>query len=250
MSQKNRIDKILFDRGLAPSRERAQAYIMSGNVLVNEVPVTKSGTKIDINANIRIKGMDQPFVGRGGLKLEKAIQHFSINVKNKIAMDVGASTGGFTDCLLQNGAAYVFAVDVGQNQLAWDIRQHPKVKDLEKTNFRNMPFSTIGTFVDIIVIDVSFISLTKILNNCLNFITQKGDLIALIKPQFEAGKENINKGGIVTNKSTKADVITLITKYAESIGYICRNDVISSPIQGKKSGNQEFLIHLGKQNNS
>ncbi|MBT4286838.1 MAG: TlyA family RNA methyltransferase [Deltaproteobacteria bacterium] len=250
MCQKNRIDKILFERGLAPSRERAQAYIMSGNVLVNEVPVTKSGSKIDINATIRIKGMDQPFVGRGGLKLEKAIEQFSLSIKHKIAMDVGASTGGFTDCLLQHGAVYVFAVDVGHNQLAWDIRQHPKVKDLEKTNFRNMPFSIIGTFVDIIVIDVSFISLTKIFNNCLNFLTQKGDLIALIKPQFEAGKENINKGGFVSKENIKADVIASITKYAESVGFFCRNSVISSPIQGKKSGNQEFLIHLGKQDNS
>lgn len=247
MPKKNRIDKILFERGLAPSRERAQAYIMSGNVLVNEVPVTKSGTKIDIDATIRIKGIDQPYVGRGGLKLEKAIRHFSVNIKNKIAMDIGASTGGFTDCLLQNGAAYVFAIDVGQNQLAWDIRQNTKVKDLEKTNFRNMPFSAIGTYVDLIVIDVSFISLTKILGNCLNFLTKNGELIALIKPQFEAGKENIHRGGIVTRDDIKTDVIVSIKNFAEKIGFVCESEVISSPIQGKKSGNQEFLIHLKKQ---
>ena len=244
MPKKNRIDKILFERGLAPSRERAQAYIMSGNVLVNEVPITKSGTKIDIEATIRIKGSDQPFVGRGGLKLEKAIKQFSVSVKNKIAMDIGASTGGFTDCLLQHGVAYVFAIDVGQNQLAWDIRKNAKVKDLEKTNFRNMPFSTIGTYVDIIVIDVSFISLTKILGNCLNFLTKNGELIALIKPQFEAGKENITKGGIVIREDIKADVIVTIKNFAEEIGFVCEGEVVSSPIQGKKSGNQEFLIHL------
>ena len=220
---------------------------MSGNVLVNEVPITKSGTKIDIEATIRIKGSDQPFVGRGGLKLEEAIKQFSVSVKNKIAMDIGASTGGFTDCLLQHGVAYVFAIDVGQNQLAWDIRKNAKVKDLEKTNFRNMPFSTIGTYVDIIVIDVSFISLTKILGNCLNFLTKNGELIALIKPQFEAGKENITKGGIVIREDIKAEVIITIKNFAEKIGFVCEGEVVSSPIQGKKSGNQEFLIHLKKQ---
>ena len=246
MSKKKRLDKLLFEKGLAPSRERAQAYIMSGNVLVNETPITKSGTKVDITANIRIKGMDQPFVGRGGLKLEKAIEHYLLTVKNKIAMDIGASTGGFTDCMLKNGASFVYAIDVGTNQLAWELIKHPKVKNLEKTNFRHMPFDRVGTYVDLIVIDVSFISLTKILDNCLNFLKFGGDLIALIKPQFEAGKDNVSKGGIVADTQVKSDIIHSIKDYAKSIGFKIGGEVIPSPIQGKKSGNQEFLIHLTK----
>ena len=219
---------------------------MSGIVLVDERKIEKSGTKVFEEADIRIKGFDQPYVSRGGLKLEKALEAFQISVKNVLVMDIGASTGGFTDCLLQKGASYVFAIDVGTSQLAWKLKTNPRVKNLEKTNFRYMPFSKIGSFVDLIVIDVSFISLTKILNHCLSFLISGGKLIALIKPQFEAGKEKIEKRGLVNNKSVHTEVIISVQRYAESVGFKVENFEVS-PIQGKKSGNQEYLIYLRKE---
>ena len=245
MPEKIRIDKLLFERGLAPSRERAQAFILAGKVLVNEQKVEKAGYKFLENAEIRIIGVDQPFVSRGGLKLAKAIKVFEIDVMHKLVMDIGASTGGFTDCLLQGGAAFVFAVDSGFNQLDWKLSGDRRVKNLEKTNFRHLHFSSVGTFVDLIVIDVSFISLKKILVNCPGFLMKGGDIIALIKPQFEAGKARIQKGGLVKDPSVHQEVIQSIKDYAETLGLkTIATDF--SPIQGKKSGNQEFLIHLQK----
>lgn len=245
MAEKIRIDRLLFEKGLAPSRERAQALIMAGNVLVNEVKIDKSGQKVPVDAQLRILGLDQPFVSRGGLKLSGALDLFEVTVQNKLTMDIGASTGGFTDCLLQNGACYVFAVDSGFNQLEWNLRNHPKVRNLEKTNFRHLEMATVGTFVDLIVIDVSFISLRKILPNCINFLSRGGDLIALIKPQFEAGKERIQKGGLIKDPKIHEEVKSSIITFAETLGLITRG-IDNSPIQGKKSGNQEFLIHLTK----
>jgi len=236
---------LLVARGLAPSRERAQAYIIAGNVLVDEQKIEKPGCMLVNDVNIRLKGMDHPYVSRGGLKLEKALADFNIDVRNQIAMDVGSSTGGFTDCLLQHGATYIFAIDVGYGQLDWKLVTDERVKNMEKTNFRYLTLADIGSFVDIIVIDVSFISLTKILQNCLNFLKSGGNLIALIKPQFEAGKENIRKGGIVSDPRIRSWVIDSIKQHAESLGYVVRQ-IKPSPIQGKKSGNQEYLIHLLK----
>jgi len=245
MERKTRIDKLLFELELAPSRERAQAYIMAGKVLVNDLVVDKPGTKVWPSDPIRVRGVDQPYVGRGGLKLQKALKTFAVSAKNKIALDVGASTGGFTDCMLQHGASYVFAVDVGHGQLDWRLANHDQVKNMEKTHFTHMTLEQLGTFVDLIVIDVSFISLTRILPNCWNFLAQGGHVIALIKPQFEAGKKNIRKGGIVTDPEVHKQVIQSIEDCALSLGFTVHG-VDSSPIQGKKSHNQEFLIHLSK----
>ena len=243
--KKERIDKLLCDRGLAPSRERARAYIMAGTVLADERKIEKPGTQIAENAIVRIKGIDHPYVSRGGLKLEKALDAFGFSVAHLVAMDIGASTGGFTDCLLQRGASYVFAVDVGSGQLARKLILDTRVKNLEKTNFRYLEFSKIDTFVDLIVIDVSFISLTKILHRCLSFLVSEGYVIALIKPQFEAGKNNIERRGVVRKESIHMEVITSMHQHAESIGYAVEN-VVKCPIRGKKSRNTEYFILLRK----
>lgn len=245
MSSKTRIDKLLFEKGFAKSRERAQAYIMAGKVLVNNQKIEKAGTKVDNNAEIRVKGIDQPYVSRGGLKLEKALQHFNIATANRIAMDVGASTGGFSDCLIKKGVTFIFAIDVGHSQLAWELIKEPRLLNIEKTNFRYLTMADIGSFVDLIVIDVSFISLTKILPNCMNFLIQGGDIIALVKPQFEAGRKNINKGGVVSNALIQTEVKKSIASFAVNLG-LKNHGIIDSPIQGKKSGNREFLLYLSK----
>lgn len=245
MREKSRLDKLLVSRGLASSREKAQAYIIAGNVLVNDQKVEKPGSPVALDVDIRLKGADHPYVSRGGLKLEKALRDFGIDVRNRIAMDIGASTGGFTDCLLQNGAAYVFAVDVGHNQLDWKLVTDDRVRNMEKANFRYLPLHRVGSFVDIIVIDVSFISLTNILPNCLSFLCKGGNLVALIKPQFEAGKENIRKGGIVSDPNIRERVVESIRQFAESLSFQVIQ-ILPSPIQGKKSGNIEYLIHLVK----
>ncbi len=245
MSRKERIDKLIFERGMAPSRERAQAYIMAGKVLVDSQKVEKPGQKFHFDSDIQILGADQPYVSRGGLKLAKAIQMFKIDVKHRLAMDVGASTGGFTDCLLQYGAALVFAIDSGTNQLDWKLVTDHRVKNMEKCNFRHLSLDAVGTYVDIIVIDVSFISLHKILGNCFNFLTKGGQIIALIKPQFEAGKDLVKKGGLVNDAEVHQSVIESVKDFAQSVGFIIKG-IDQSPIQGKKSGNQEFLIYLVK----
>jgi len=245
MSPKTRIDKLLFEKGYAKSRERAQAYIMAGKVLVNNQKVEKSGTKVDINAEIRVKGLDHPYVSRGGLKLEKALQHFNIPTAHRIAMDVGASTGGFSDCLLKKGVSFIFAVDVGHSQLAWELIKEPRLLNIDKTNFRYLTMTDIGSFVDLIVIDVSFISLTKILPNCMNFLIRGGDIVALVKPQFEAGRKNINKGGVVNSTIIQEKVIGSVSDFAQKLG-LRKHGIIDSPIQGKKSGNREFLLYLSK----
>lgn len=245
MKTKVRIDKLIFEKGLAPSRERAQAYIMAGKVIVNDQKVEKPGIKVSPEVTIQIKGMDQPYVSRGGLKIEKAIKAFQIPVEGKIAMDVGASTGGFTDCLIQHGVSKVYAIDVGYGQLDWKLVTDERVINMEKTNFRYVTPEDIGEQVDIIVIDVSFISLTKILENCFRFLKPGGVLLALIKPQFEAGKDNIERGGIVNDPKVREQVITSIKDYSLEVGFKV-HDITESPIQGKKSGNIEYLIHLTK----
>lgn len=243
--RKARLDLLLVERGLAPSREKAQAYILAGKALVNERRIEKPGTQVQCDADIRLKGFDHPYVSRGGMKLEGALQMFDIDVRYRIAMDIGSSTGGFTDCLLQHGAAYVFAVDVGYSQLDWKLVTDSRVRNLEKTNFRYLGMPEVGTFIDVIAIDVSFISLTRILKNCLTFLIDGGDLIALIKPQFEAGRKNIGRGGVVKDQGIRRRVIDTIKQHAESLSFEVRQ-IEPSPIQGKRSGNVEYLIHMRK----
>jgi len=245
MKEKIRLDRLLVERRLFASRERAQAHIMAGKIFVEGRRIDKAGSLFPADADIRVTGPDHPYVGRGGMKLEKALDDFGLEVRHRIAMDVGASTGGFTDCLLQRGAAFVFAVDVGVGQLDWKLARHPQVCNLEKVNFRYLTLADIGTHVDLIVIDVSFISLTKILGNCLPFLVAGGDVVALIKPQFEAGPSKVQRRGVVHDADIQQQVVAEITEHAISLGLRFRA-AVPSPISGKKSGNREFLLHLSK----
>lgn len=238
---KKRIDLLLVERGLAPTRERAQGLILSGNVLVGDVPVTKAGQQISETADIRIRGQEHPYVSRGGIKLAAALDAFGVAVEGRIGLDVGASTGGFTHVLLLRGAARVHAVDVGHNQLDWKIRQDSRVVVYEKINAREMPFELIGEKVDLIVIDVSFISLEKILPATLSFGSSETDWITLIKPQFEVGKEKVGKGGIVSSEEDRQEAVSRLTRFAKSLG-LDRRGLIDSPITGTQ-GNKEFLAH-------
>ncbi len=238
---KRRLDNLLLERGIVQSRERAKALILAGDIKVNGKPVNKSGTLIDENAEIEIT-KDIPYVSRGGLKLEKAIKEFNINVKDKAAIDVGASTGGFTDCLIQYGAKKVYAVDVGYGQLAWKLRNDPRVVVIERKNIRYIKPSDIGEPVDIATIDVSFISLKLVLPVVKNLLKENGEIIALIKPQFEIGKGEVGKGGIVREKEKHEKVISEIKSFAIDLGFKVSN-VTESPIAGQK-GNVEFLIYL------
>lgn len=241
---KERLDIILFERGLAQSRQRAQAIIMSGRVLVDDEPVDKPGTKVMKDSEIRIKGDDDcPFVSRGGLKLQHAIDTFGTDVTDLVCMDIGASTGGFTDCLIQRGAKKVFAVDVGYGQLAWKLRQDQRVISVERTNIRHMPIEIIGEPVDLAVIDTSFISLRIVLPAVLKFLKKHAIILALIKPQFEVGKENVGKGGVVRDSALHDEVVSDLTSFFSETGLDVKG-IISSPILGPK-GNKEFLILLG-----
>ena len=238
---KRRLDNLLLERGIVQSRERAKGLILSGDVRVNGNPVNKVGTLIDENAEIEIT-KDIPYVSRGGLKLEKAIKEFNINVKNKIAIDVGASTGGFTDCLLQYGVKKVYAIDVGYGQLAWKLRNNPRVAVIERKNIRYIKTSDIGEPVDIAAIDVSFISLKLVLPVVKKLLKENGEIIALIKPQFEVGKSEVGKGGIVREKEKHEKVISEIKSFATDLGIKVLN-ITKSPITGQK-GNVEFLIYI------
>lgn len=239
--KKERIDKLLVDLGFAETRTKAQSMVMAGIVLVNEKRIEKSSEQFLADIKIRIKGETaaSKYVGRGGLKLEKALQEFQIRPGEYICLDVGASTGGFTDCLLQNGAKKVYAIDVGTNQLDWKIRNDERVVAREKVNARNLTADDFDEKIDLIVMDVSFISVTKILPALHNLIAEKGKIIVLIKPQFEVGKGEVGKGGIVRDESKHKSVIENINKFSEQIGL--RNlNVIESPILGAE-GNKEFL---------
>jgi 23S rRNA (cytidine1920-2'-O)/16S rRNA (cytidine1409-2'-O)-methyltransferase len=241
---KERLDKILVDRGLVPSRERARALIMAGQVVVNDHLADKAGMQVAVDADIRLKGEDIPYVSRGGLKLEKALDAFGIDVTGLVAIDVGASTGGFTDCLLQHGAARVFAVDVGYGQLAWKLRQDSRVVNLEKTNIRYLEPAALSELPDLAVIDASFISLDKVLPPTIRLVRDGGLIIALIKPQFEVGKGEVGKGGVVRDERKHQEVIVRVTDLAAGLGLEVRG-VTESPILGPK-GNREFLIYMGK----
>ncbi len=239
---KERLDVMLVARGRAESREKAKASIMSGNVFVNSCREDKAGSMFDEKAVIEVKGNTLKYVSRGGLKLEKAMDNFSVSLSGKICMDVGASTGGFTDCMLQNGAVKVYSVDVGHGQLAWKLRQDERVVCMEKTNIRYVTPEDIPDKIGVTSIDVSFISLTKVLLPVKNLLEDHGDVVCLIKPQFEAGREKVGKKGVVKDKSVHRDVIHMVIDYARSIGFlVCNLDF--SPIKGPE-GNIEYLLHI------
>lgn len=237
-----RLDRILVEKGLAESRQKAQAIILAGRVMVNNRRMDKPGTPVPDGAVIEIVGDNIPFVSRGGLKLEQAFQSFHIDADQKICMDVGASTGGFTDCLIQHGARRVYAVDVGYGQLAWKLRQDDRVVVIERTNIRYMPAEVIPEPVDIAVIDVSFISLKIVVPAVLKWMKPDSSLIALIKPQFEAGKGRVGKGGVIRDSGLHQEIIDDLSHFFQSIG-LAVPGIIPSPILGPK-GNAEFLIHL------
>jgi 23S rRNA (cytidine1920-2'-O)/16S rRNA (cytidine1409-2'-O)-methyltransferase len=241
---KERLDKLVLERGLAPSREKAKALIMAGQVVVDDHLADKAGLMVNVEAEIRLKGEPLPYVSRGGLKLAQGLDLFGIQVDGLTAIDVGASTGGFTDCLLQRGARRVFAVDVGYGQLAWKLREDPRVVSLEKTNIRHLEPGTLPEIPDLAVIDASFISLDKVLPPTLRLIKEDGTIVALIKPQFEVGRGQVGKGGVVRDEKKHAEVIETITALAEGLGLQVLA-VCDSPILGP-AGNKEFLIHLKK----
>lgn len=241
---KKRIDLLLVDMGYFQSREQSRRHIMAGNVFVDNQKVDKAGTAVRIDAEIVVKGKQIPYVSRGGLKLEKAIGSFDINLDGKVCMDIGASTGGFTDCMLQNGARKVYSVDVGYGQLAWKLRQDERVVCMERQNIRHLEAEKLDEKPEFVSIDVSFISLRLVLPKAYELMADSGNIVALIKPQFEAGREKVGKKGVVREKSTHIEVIKYVSNIAISDGFkILGLDF--SPIKGPE-GNIEYLIYLEK----
>ena len=242
--EKERLDVLLVQQGLANSRELAKAYIMAGNVYVDGQKEDKAGTKVAVTAKLEVKGNQMKYVSRGGYKLEKAMDVFGIRLNGKICLDIGASTGGFTDCMLQNGASKVYAIDVGYGQFAWKLRNDERVVCLEKTNVRYVTHEQVPDEGDFASIDVSFISLTKVLPAVLGVLGEKGQLVCLIKPQFEAGREKVGKKGVVRGSSVHREVIEMIVEYVrtQSLGIL---GLDFSPIKGPE-GNIEYLIYLDK----
>ena len=242
--KKERLDVLLVKRGLAESREKAKAIIMTGNVFVKEQREDKAGSTFDEDVVIEVKGAPMKYVSRGGYKLEKAMELWQVPLENKICMDVGSSTGGFTDCMLQNGAHKVYAIDVGTNQLAWKLRQDERVVSMEKTNIRYVTHENVPDEIGFSSIDVAFISLTKVLVPVRNLLESHGQVVCLIKPQFEAGKDKVGKKGVVRDKKVHLEVVRNIITYAVAIGF----DVLGlsfSPIKGPE-GNIEYLLYIEK----
>jgi 23S rRNA (cytidine1920-2'-O)/16S rRNA (cytidine1409-2'-O)-methyltransferase len=242
LKMKERIDKLLLDRGLVRSRQQAQALILGGDVLAGDQRIDKPGTRIESTSEIRLKTAPILYVSRGGLKLEKALEVFAPDVRDWVCLDIGASTGGFTDCLLQRGAARVYTIDVGHNQLDWKLRSDPRVVWKEGLNARYLKFEDVGVTANLISIDVSFISLTMILPVLKAFTQPATRILCLVKPQFEVGKEHVEKGGLVTDPSKHQEVVRKIQSCAESLGYAIIG-VIDSPILGAE-GNKEFFLGL------
>ena len=240
--KKERLDVLMVQRNLAESREKAKALIMSGIVYVNGQKEDKAGTSFEETVQIEVRGSTLKYVSRGGLKLEKAMSHFGVELAGKVCMDVGASTGGFTDCMLQNGAVKVYAVDVGHGQLAWKLRNDDRVICMEKTNIRYVTPEDIGDRIEFASIDVSFISLTKVLGPVKQLLTDEGQVVCLIKPQFEAGREKVGKKGVVREKSVHLEVIEMVMGYARTIGFGILG-LEFSPIKGPE-GNIEYLLYL------
>jgi 23S rRNA (cytidine1920-2'-O)/16S rRNA (cytidine1409-2'-O)-methyltransferase len=239
---KIRLDQFLVKEGLVPSRQRAQAMIMAGQVLVDDRPRDKPGTLVPEGARIVLRGQDLPYVSRGGLKLEAALDYFHIDPAGWACLDVGASTGGFTDCLLQRGAENVVAVDVGYGQLAWKLRQDPRVRVVERTNIRHMSADALDARVDLVTIDTSFISLKIVVPAVLQFLAAHGFILALIKPQFEVGRNKVGKGGVVRNPRLHEQVIDELTRFFQ-MKELTSHGTTPSPILGPK-GNREFIIAL------
>ena len=239
---KERLDVLMVQKNLAGSREKAKALIMSGIVYVNGQKEDKAGTSFEETVQIEVRGNTLKYVSRGGLKLEKAMSRFGVQLAGKVCMDVGASTGGFTDCMLQNGAVKVYAVDVGHGQLAWKLRNDDRVICMEKTNIRYVTPEDIGDRIEFASIDVSFISLTKVLGPVKQLLTDEGQVVCLIKPQFEAGREKVGKKGVVREKSVHLEVIEMVMDYARSIGFGILG-LEFSPIKGPE-GNIEYLLYL------
>lgn len=245
--KKERLDILLVEKGIINSRERAKACIMEGKVYVDGQKVDKAGEKVSLSANIEYRGETLKYVSRGGLKLEKAMNSYNISLEDKVCMDIGASTGGFTDCMLQNGAQKVFSVDVGYGQFAWKLRTDERVVCMERTNIRYVTLEDIGEPLDFASIDVSFISLKKIMPATLNLLKENGEVVALIKPQFEAGREKVGKKGVVREKETHKEVVHGI------IDFLLEQDlnilgVGYSPIKGPE-GNREYLVYFTKDKN-
>jgi len=241
---KERLDKLLVQRGLVISRERARALILAGKVIVDDHRIDKAGMQVDTEAELRLKGTDIPFVSRGGLKLDHAISEFEISIVDLVVIDVGASTGGFTDCLLQRGAKKVYAVDVGYGQLAWQLRENEQVINLERCNIRHLKVEQLEAIPELAVIDASFISLAKVLPNTLDLLSAHGEVVALIKPQFEVGRGQVGKGGVVKDQQLHEQVVADICELAEILNCSVLG-TIESPILGPK-GNREFLIYMRK----
>ena len=242
--KKERLDVLLVKRGLAESREKAKAIIMTGNVFVEEQREDKAGSTFAEDAQIRIKGTPMKYVSRGGYKLEKAMELWHVPLQDKLCMDVGSSTGGFTDCMLQNGAVKVYAIDVGTNQLAWKLRQDERVVSMEKTNIRYVTPEDIADPIDFSSIDVAFISLTKVLIPVWNLLKNGGRVVCLVKPQFEAGREKVGKKGVVRDKKVHEEVVCHIMTYALSMGFEILG-LSYSPIKGPE-GNIEYLLYIEK----
>ena len=241
---KERLDVLMVKRALASSREKAKAIIMSGNVYVDGQKEDKAGSMFPEEAEIVVRGNTLKYVSRGGLKLEKAMSHFDITLEGKVCMDVGSSTGGFTDCMLQNGAVKVFAVDVGYGQFAWKLRQDPRVVNMERTNIRYVTPEQIGTHIDFASIDVSFISLKLVLPVVYQLLSDNGEVAALIKPQFEAGRSQVGKKGVVRDINVHYEVVRNTVETAKELGFIPAG-LTFSPIKGPE-GNIEYLIYLKK----
>lgn len=239
---KERLDTLLVSKGLAPSRERAKAWIMAGTVFVNGQRIDKAGTMVPSQAELHVAGDSIGYVSRGGLKLAKALKTFSLHLENKVMADIGASTGGFTDCALQNGAARVYAIDVGYGQLAWSLRTDDRVVNMERTNIRNVSLADIGEFLHFISIDVAFISLEKVLPVVKTLLADSGEVVALIKPQFEAGREKVGKKGVVRDPAVHQEVITKVVDIAQNLGLVPVG-LTFSPIKGPE-GNIEYLLYL------
>lgn len=241
---KERLDVLLVQRRLAPSREKAKAMIMEGIVFVEGQREDKPGSSFDEKAGIEVRGKTLAYVSRGGLKLEKALDQFEISLEGKVCMDIGASTGGFTDCMLQKGAKKVYAVDVGYGQFAWKLRQDERVVCMEKTNIRYVLPEHIGEALDFASVDVSFISLTKVLEPAKALLKEKGEMVCLIKPQFEAGREKVGKKGVIRDPKVHEEVICQVLAFCRKIGFSVKN-LDFSPIKGPE-GNMEYLVHIQK----
>jgi 23S rRNA (cytidine1920-2'-O)/16S rRNA (cytidine1409-2'-O)-methyltransferase len=246
MTKKERLDKLLMEKGIVQTRERAKPLIMAGKVMVEGRTVDKPGTKVAVGAQLQVRGSDQPYVSRGGIKLEGALVAFRIDPRGMVVMDVGASTGGFTDCVLQKGAERVYAVDVGYGNLAWKLREDPRVINLERRNIRYLKREEIPEEMDLILIDTSFISVEKFLPHLVEFLKKKGIIVSLIKPQFEVGKGEVGKGGVVRDTALHQKVIDRISEFTRRLELSILG-IVESPLLGPK-GNKEFFIYLRREN--